>query len=88
MDLLESSLKEAFVITGIKSLSSSLEGRNKDVEYAFDYHNDAVEKWRECDSLEDKKKTPMPKLSSFYTQRTKEFLKFACTLVICIVFKV
>ena len=53
MDLLESLLKDALVITGIESLSSTLAGRNKDAEQAFDNYNDAVEKWRE---LEDKGK--------------------------------
>ena len=58
MDLLESSLKETFVITGIKSLSPSFVGRNN-VEQAFDNYNGAVKKWREQDCLEDKGKTPM-----------------------------
>ena len=88
MDLLESSLKEALVITGIESLSSSLAGRNKDVEQAFDNYNDAVEKWRKQDGLEDKEKTPMPKFSSFYPQRKKELINFACTLAVCFAFKV
>ena len=43
MDLLESSLKDALVITGIESLSSTLAGRNN-VEQAFDNYNDAAEK--------------------------------------------
>ena len=84
MDLLESSLKDALVITGMESLSSTLAGRSK-VEQALDDYNDAVEKWRE---LEDKEKTPRPQFSSFYPQRKKELINFACTLVVCIAFNV
>ena len=81
MDLLESSLKDALVFTGIEYLSSTLAGRNN-VEQAFDNYNDAVENWRE---LEDEE---MPKFSSFYSQRKKELINFACTPVVCIAFNV
>ena len=59
MDLLESSLKDALIITGIEYLSSTLAGRNN-VEQALDNYNDAVEKWREFEDEE------MPKFSLFY----------------------
>ena len=73
MDIVKSSLKETFIITGIKSLITTPIGKKVDVEQAVDNYNDAVEEWKDNG-------TPMPKFSSFYPQRKKEIYMYICYL--------